>query len=187
MLPCGESGGVLARCIWCACCSAFLRCVATFVEHSCAAVTCWRYHVAASGGQEGIGGLRFLGSALCANAPSVPCGCTAAALQSRCARPARALLGFSSHPFVPPPLRWGWRRRGGAFLRGALPLLQGLGSRCALRSSVALRLARRSAAGAMSWYGRSFIPLQTHPARPKAAPGVFIGTGVWDLRACGLR
>ena len=42
--------------------------------------------------------MRFLGSALCACAPSVPCGCAAAALQSRCARPARALLGFSFTP-----------------------------------------------------------------------------------------
>ena len=67
-------------------------------RRSCAAFGCGSSRVAASGGQGGPGGLRFLGSALCACAPSVPCGCTAAALQSRCARPARALLGFSFTP-----------------------------------------------------------------------------------------
>ena len=40
------------------CCSAFCRCLASFAAHSCAAVTCWRNHVAASGGQGGIGGWR---------------------------------------------------------------------------------------------------------------------------------
>ena len=94
-------------------------------------------------------GIAISGSALCAFAPSVPCGCTAAALQSRCARPTRALLGFSFTPRnAAAPLR-GWRRRGAAFWCRAPPCCKWLGCcsafcRCvAAFAATSLRRCRR--------------------------------------------
>ena len=54
--------------------------------------------MAVSGGQGGPGGIAISSSAPCAFALCAPCGCTAAALQSRYARPTRALIVFSGTP-----------------------------------------------------------------------------------------
>ena len=135
--------------------AAFFSCFAAFAANPCASFGCGSSLVAASGGQGGLGGLRFLGSALCANAPSVPCGCTAAALQSRCARPARALLGFSCYPLK--------RRRFAEGMEAAeccvLTRRSAAGAKdgcVALRSVFALRFVRRIlaphwAAAAAAW------------------------------------
>ena len=83
-------------------------------------------------------GIAISGSALCACAPSVPCGCTAAALQSRCARPTRPSLDSRVPLCTAAAPLMGWMRRSGALLRGALP--QGQGVVCAaLHSTVALQ------------------------------------------------
>ena len=53
-----------------------------------------------------------------------------------------SLLGFSSHPFVPPPLRWGLEAAGRcALARRSAAVANGVG--VDLRSSVALRLSWR--------------------------------------------
>ena len=102
-LHCGFRGGVLAQCSAVVANGGHVALRSASVlrlsrRRSCAAVTCWRYRVAASGGQGGIGGLRVPPTpSLDSRVPL----CTAAA-----------------------PLR-GWRRRSGAFLRGALPQGQG--------------------------------------------------------------
>ena len=102
-------------------------------------------------------GIAISGSALCAFAPSVPCGCTAAALQSRCARPARALLGFSYYPLKRRRSAEGLEAAGRcAFAwRSAVVAKDWVGG-VALRSSVALRhsrcvLAPHLAAAAALW------------------------------------
>ena len=96
-----RSCAALCRCCrWWAWCFAFFRCLAGFGRLPCAAFACGSSRVAASGGQGGIGGLRVPPTpSLDSRVPL----CTAAA-----------------------PLRGG-RRQGDAFLRGALPLGQGVG------------------------------------------------------------
>ena len=79
-------------------CSAFCRC---FSDVAAAFLRRWCLRAQPCGSlrrPRRDRGIAISGSALCAYAPSVPCGCTAAALQSRCARPTRALLGFSFTP-----------------------------------------------------------------------------------------
>ena len=76
---------------------AFFRCSLAFAAHPCAADTCWRSLVAASGGQGGIGGLRV---------PPTPS------------------LDSLLTPLYRRRSAGGWRPRSAAFWRGALPLLQ---------------------------------------------------------------
>ena len=88
------------------CCFACGRCIAAFAAHPCAAYGCGSSHVAASGGQGGIGGLRV---------PAPHCALTrpvfrAAARQPHSSRAARDLCEPSLDsplPLETPPLRWG--------------------------------------------------------------------------------
>ena len=85
---------------------AFYRCIAAFAARSCAAGACWRSLVAASGGQGGIGGLRFP-APHCAHSRPV---FRAAARQPHSSRAARDLRGPSLDsplPLETPPLRYG--------------------------------------------------------------------------------
>ena len=79
-------------------CFAFLRCLAAFAAHPCAAFWPRQQPCGSLRRPRRDRGIAISGYALCAFAPSVPCGCTAAAHQSRCARPTRVLLGFSFTP-----------------------------------------------------------------------------------------